>query len=93
MSLHPEPIGAIPGETVSVAKAAFPKGNIYMKMRDELGAFYQDEDFEKLFPRRGQPAENPWRLALVMVMQFVEGLSDRQAADAVRARIDWKYAL
>jgi transposase len=64
-----------------------------MKMRDELGTFYQDQDFEKLFPKRGQPAQSPWRLALVSVMQFAEGLSDRQAAEAVRARIDWKYAL
>lgn len=39
------------------------------------------------------PAEAPWRLALVTVMQFAEGLSDRQAADAVRSRIDFKYAL
>jgi transposase len=62
-------------------------------MRDELGTFYQDEQFVSLFPRRGQPAYSPWRLALVSVMQYSENLSDRQAADAVRARIDWKYAL
>jgi transposase len=93
MSLHPEPIGEIPEETKRIAEAAFPKGNIYMKMRGELGTFYCDEDFEKLFPRRGQPAESPWRLALILVLQFAEGLSDRQAAEAVRARIDWKYAL
>jgi len=82
---------------------AFPKGNIYMRMRDYLGVFYQDEQFVSLFPRRGQPAENPWRLALVCVMQYarsngrlrltVEELSDRQAAEAVRGHIDWKYAL
>src|SRR5438094_7168187 len=42
---------------------------------------------------KGQPAESAWRLALVMVMQYAEGLTDRQAADAVRTRIDWKYAL
>lgn len=64
-----------------------------MKMRDELGTFYEDEDFKGLFPQRGQPGESPWRLALVMVMQYAEGMSDRQAAEAVRARIDWKYAL
>ena len=46
-----------------------------------------------MFPTHGQPAETPWRLALVTIMQFAEGLSDRQAAEAVRARIDWKYAL
>lgn len=94
MSLKPEPIGGpVPEQTARVARAAFPKGTIYMTMRDELGAIWEDEDFAKLFPRRGQPALTPWRLALVTVMAFVENLSDRQAAEAVRARIDWKYAL
>jgi transposase len=54
---------------------------------------YRDEDFRDLFPTRGQPAQEPWRLALVTIMQYAEGLTDRQAADAVRTRIDWKYAL
>jgi transposase len=82
-----------PMETQMVAQAAFPTGNRYMRMRDALGELYSDEQFASLFPERGQPAESPGRLALVTVMQFAEGLSDRQAADAVRARIDWKYAL
>ncbi len=93
MSLKPEPIPPIPEETERVAKAVFPKGNIYMRMRDEIGTFYQDKQFTILYPSQGQPAERPWRLALICVMQFVENLSDRQAAEAVRARIDWKYAL
>jgi transposase len=93
MSLKPEPIGSIPEETVRVAKAAFPQGNLFMKMRDEIGILYQDEEFTDLFAKDGQPALAPWRLALVTIMQFVEGLPDRQAADAVRSRIDWKYAL
>jgi transposase len=93
VSLQPEAIAEIPQATVRVAKAAFPNGNLYMQMRDQLGTIYQDTDFKNLFPPRGQPAENPWRLALVLVFQFVEGLTDRQAAEAVRARIDWKYAL
>ena len=93
MSLRSELVPPIPEETVRVAEAVFPKGNIYMRMRDELGTFYQDEQFVSLFSLRGQPAESPWRLALICVMQFVENLSDRQAAEAVRARIDWKYAL
>src|SRR4051812_15086085 len=67
--------------------------NLSLKMRDELGTFYQDEDFASLFLPHGQPAQSPWRLTLVSVMQFAEGLSDRQTAEAVRARIDWKYAL
>ena len=64
-----------------------------MQMRDELGVLWEDEDFADLFPTRGQPALAPWRFALVTMMQFAENLSDRRAADAVRARIDWKYAL
>ena len=64
-----------------------------MQMCNVLGSIYEDEDFAELFKVRGRPAIAPWRLALVTVMQFSEGLSDRQAAEAVRARIDWKYAL
>jgi transposase len=93
VSMHPQPIGSVPEDTARVAKAAFPKGNVYIEMRNVLGTIYEDEDFAELFEVRGRPAIAPWRLALVTVMQFSEGLSDRQAAEAVRARIDWKYAL
>jgi len=93
MSFKPQAIGPIPEETARIARAAYPKGNIYLQLRDTLGTIYEDEQFADLFPQRGQPAETPWRLALVCVMQFREGLSDRQAADAVRGRLDWKYLL
>src|SRR5215831_2732745 len=93
MSLHVSPSTPIPAETVRVAHAAFPKGTLYMQMRDTLGPIYEDGQFAALFSHTGQPAEAPARLALVLVMQFAEGLPDRQAADAVRGRIDWKYAL
>ena len=83
----------IPVETVRVVKAVFPKGNEYTILRDELGSIFTDEHFAELYPSRGQPGLAPWRLALVTIMQFMENLSDRQAADAVRARIDWKYLL
>lgn len=93
MSLQPSVIEPVPEETARVACAAFPKGNLYLLMRDELGTLFNDLDFTALYPRRGQPAFAPWRLALITVMQFLENLSDRQTADAVRSRIDWKYAL
>src|SRR3954464_5909548 len=93
MSLRPEPVGEIPAETARVARAAFPKGTVVTRLRDAFDALYEDEDFRSLYPARGQPGLTPWRLALVTVFQFLEHLSDRQAADAVRARIDWKYAL
>jgi transposase len=93
MTLHSRYVPDVPEATVKVAQAAFRKGNPYMQMRDELGTLFTDEQFADLFPNVGQLAESPWRLALVTVMQFAENLTDRQAADAVRARIDWKYAL
>ena len=93
MSLRPQPFSPVPEETVRVAGAAFPKGHPYLTMRDAFEALFQDEQFAALFPARGQPAEAPWRLALVTVLQFAENLSDRQAAEAVRGRIDWKYLL
>ena len=64
-----------------------------MWLRDELGAIYTDEEFADLYPERGQPALAPWRLALVTLLQYVEDLTDRQAAEAVRTRLDWKYLL
>ncbi|MEU9182953.1 IS1182 family transposase [Streptomyces sp. NPDC048550] len=93
MSMQPKGSGEIPAETVRVARAAFPKGSLAIRVRDELGPLFTDEEFADLFPVRGKPAWSPGRLVLVLVLQFVEGLTDRQAAEAVRARIDFKYAL
>jgi transposase len=93
MSMRPRLVPEIPEETVRVAQAAFPKGNLYMQLRDEWEGIYTDEQFADLYPADGQPTIAPWRLALVTVMQFMEDLSDRQAAEAVRDRIAWKYAL
>lgn len=86
--LRPEPIGPIPEDTARVARAAFRKGNPAMRLRDELGPLFEDTDFKALFPTHGQPGLAPWRLALVTVLQFMEHLTDRQAADAVRGRLD-----
>jgi transposase len=93
VSLRAEEPAQVPEATVRVARAVFRKGNIYIRLRDELGVIFKDEDFQELYPKRGQPTEPPWRLAMITLMQFAEDLTDRQAADAVRARIDWKYAL
>ena len=93
MSLPRRGIEPVPEETAIIAHAAFPKGNPYLQMRDELGSIYTDDMFADLYPPDGQPAVRPWRLALVTMMQFAENLTDRQAADAVRDRIVWKYVL
>ncbi|APT30067.1 hypothetical protein MCBMB27_00776 [Methylobacterium phyllosphaerae] len=93
MSLHPTPDCGVPHETAAVARAAFPHGHAYLRLRDALGPIDTDIPFAGLFARVGQPAACPWRLALITLLQFSENLSDRCAADAVRARIDWKYLL
>jgi len=94
MSLRPQqPIPPVPDDTARIARAAFGTRNPYLILRDRLGTLFTDADFADLYPKRGQPAYAPWRLALVTLMQFREGLSDRQAAEAVRGRIDWKYLL
>ena len=63
MSLRPQLVPAVPEETVRVARASFPRGSLYMRLRDELGAVFDDACFAGLFPARGRPAERPWRLA------------------------------
>jgi transposase len=93
MSLKSLPIPPVPEETARVAQAVFPRGNVFIQLRDTLGTISSDEAFADLFPTHGQPALAPWRLALVTVFQFMEGLTDRQAAEAVGDRLAWKYAL
>src|SRR6266568_1795684 len=90
MSLKSHPIPPVPEETARVARAAFPRGHVLMQLLDTL---YTDEQFADLFSRHGQPAEAPWRLALVTIIQFLDNLTDRQAADAVRGRLEVKYLL
>ena len=80
MSLRPHTLESVPEETARVARAAFPKGNPYLLLRDTLGTIFQDDDFAACFPLDGQPGLPPWRLALVTIMQFRENLADRQAA-------------
>jgi transposase len=91
--LCPMPIEPVPPEAARIARTAFPEGNRYLQLADELDALVTDEAFGALFPPHGQPACPPWPLALVTILQFAEGLSDRQAAHAVRNRVDWQYVL
>src|SRR5690242_12123481 len=93
MSLPSLSLEAIPEQTKLTVEAVFPNGSPLMQIRQQLGTIYQDQTFAPLFSKRGQPAEAPWRLALITVLQFVENLADRQAAHAVRTRLDWKYLL
>lgn len=91
--LRPQPLPSVPEETARVACAALSPSHPYVRLADELGALFADERFDDLFPAHGQPGLAPWQLALTTLLQCGEGLSDRQAAQAVRSRIDWKYVL
>jgi transposase len=71
MTLHPTPVSPVPDETARIARAAVPKGKVYVQMRDVLGTIYTDEQFADLFAARGRPVVPPWRLAL--------GVGDRDA--------------
>ena len=84
MSLKPVPLTPIPEMTARIAKAAFPKSNLYLRLRDEMGTLYTEEDFAHLYPTHGQPGLPAWRLALVTLMQFLENLSDRRKRACTR---------
>ena len=85
MCLPPRIEYCVPDETARVARAIFPTGNLYMQWYETFGTLFEDRDFAALYSGEGQPALSPMRLCLVLLLQFAEGLSDRQAADAVRA--------
>src|SRR5918995_856436 len=94
MTCRPQPLPPVPEATAAAVRAAFPKGNLYVDLRTEFGTLYDDQLLADLYADHGRPVDvAPWRLALVTVMQYIEGLTDRQAADAVRRCMDWKYVL
>jgi transposase len=94
MTLRPQSLPPVPEAMAAALHAAFPRGNLDVELRAEFGTLYDDQLFADLYPPSGRPVEvAPWRLALVVVMQYIEGLTDPQAADAVRRCMDWKYAL
>src|SRR5919112_23665 len=93
MSMQPRPWPEVPAQTARIAKKAFRGGALPIRIRDELGGWCVDEQFAAGYPVRGAPGISPAQLAVVTVLQFTEALTDRQAADAVRGRLDWKYCL
>jgi transposase len=94
MTLHIRDSFQVPQDIAEVAHEVYRKGNVYMSVRDKLGFWYRDSDYASLFvANEGRPAESPGLLNLVLIIQFAEGLTDRQVAEEVRGRIDLKYLL
>ena len=75
------------------AKYAWREAPLAVQVRDRFGELFPDVEFESAFAGRGRPGWSPGRLALVTVLQMAEGLTDRQAAEAVREKLSWQYAL
>ena len=93
MSIRPRLGVEVPELTARVARAANPAGTTAMWVRDRLDGLWDDEDFAGWYPRDGRPGISPAQLATVSVLRFLLDLPDRDAAEAVRCRIDFKYAL
>lgn len=93
MTLHPTPTDPIPEDTARIARSAASQDNPYLLMRDRVGTIFHDLDFAALYPRCGQPAYAPWRLALVTLVQYIEHLPDEAVAQQVALRLDLKYLL
>lgn len=93
MSLHPRSHRHVPEATEAAFTAAFPKGHPFRVLREELGSIFDDADFAHLYEPQGRPVESPATLALVLVLQYMDGLTGRQAAEAVCDRLSWRYLL
>lgn len=93
MSVQSMPWPEVPVQTARIAKKAFRRGSLAIRIRDQLGGWCEDEEFASAYGVRGKPGISPAQLAVATVLAFTENLTDRQAADAVRARLDWKYCL
>jgi hypothetical protein len=93
MSMQPERWPA--PEIAAAVRVMFAGRDVPLPVaiRDHLGELFADEEFAEAFGVRGRPGWSPGRLALVTVLQLAENLTDRAAADAVRDKITWKYAL
>ncbi len=91
--MQPRPWPDVPELTARMARSSSPKGNLAMRIREELGEVYADARFAAAFGVRGRPGISPGQLMMASVLQFSENLTDRQAAEAVRDRMTWKYAL
>jgi hypothetical protein len=93
MSIHPQAIGSIPEETVRVARAVFPRGNIYLTMRDQLGTLYEDQDFAASFPNedglRKRPSSSPWFVSSNSLKGSLIGKQQRLFAAELIGNMSW----
>jgi transposase len=95
MSMQPQPWPE-PAQEITKAVLAMYAGRqapLPVVVRDELGELFADEQFAEAFGARGRPGWSPGRLAMITAFQMAENMPDSQAAEAVRLRLDWKYAL
>lgn len=93
MSLKVQPPWPMPAETAAVGQVIMKAESPYRLIGDKLFDKINEVEYADLYSSEGKPGLSPVILAFVTVFQFMERLPDRQAADSLRIRMDWKYAL
>jgi Transposase domain (DUF772) len=91
--LQSVPIPPLPADSAHAAKSVFNIENLYVAIGDQLDSLCADLRWDDVNAFGDMPAQTSFILAMVTVFQFAENVPDSQAADAVRMRMDWKYAL
>lgn len=84
---------SIPEATRAVVEQFLSEDSVYWLVGQEGDQIIRDADFEDMYSDEGRPGINPVVLSFVTVFQYLEKLPDRRAAEMVRVRLDWKYAL
>jgi IS5 family transposase len=80
-------------DAAALCRQLVPQGSVEAFLADHRKNLFPDARFEDLFPsKRGRPSIPADVVATVMVLQALEGLSDREATRALTDRISWKVA-
>jgi len=96
MSLHPHAVAPVPEQTIGVARAAFRKGSVAMRLRDELGAIYQDDSAHVLAAVRainriegvGETLRDALNSLAVVAPQWLQAHLASDWVDRYRARFN-----
>jgi len=83
----------MPKETGEIGEKILSGDSVYKLVGDDLFNQFTEADFADLYPEEGKPGYSPVILGFVSIFQYLEKYPDRQAAEALRMRLDWKYAL
>jgi uncharacterized membrane protein len=90
VTLHLRDLAGIPAETAALGQKLLAPTNPYRVIGEHLADILDDAQFADLYDATGRAAISPSLLALVTLFQFMENIPDREAAEQVVVRLDWK---